>query len=349
MQKEIGLGMLGYGFMGRTHSYAWKVFPLYSDSETRVRFVSICGRTEDKVKKAAKVYGYESYCKDWKEIVRNKQVDIVDNCLHDPEHPEPSIEAFESGKNVLCEKPLAPDLKQARRMLSAAEKSGMKHGIQFNYRFLPAIQYAKKMIQEGAIGKLYDFRGWFNWLAPPEWIGVYGPALPILAIHWLDMARFLMGEVKSVCGVTKNFAGGKGEDVGKMLTKFENGAVGTIEGTWYMENKFGWMIQGSEAALAFDSDRLNMLKVLRMKEVKNEEYEGWRDIFVNTFYPPWLAPKHPVGWVHGQVESINDFLECVVKDRDRSPSFYDGVKAQEILEATYISSKEERWVSLPLP
>ncbi|MEM2936157.1 MAG: Gfo/Idh/MocA family oxidoreductase, partial [Candidatus Bathyarchaeia archaeon] len=214
--REIGVGMLGYAFMGKAHSNAYLKIPVcFYPPPAKPKLVAICGRTEAKVAEAAKRFGYETYYTDWKDLMKDKRIELVDNGLPNNEHHDPCIAAAEAGKHVLCEKPLAMNVKEAQEMYRAVEKAKVKHMVGFNYRFVPAIRLAKKLIDEGYIGKILQFRGVYlqEWIMDPTFPLVWrlqkkicgSGALGDLGAHILDLARFLVGDVASLCGMTKTF------------------------------------------------------------------------------------------------------------------------------------------------
>ncbi|MEM2789571.1 MAG: Gfo/Idh/MocA family oxidoreductase, partial [Candidatus Bathyarchaeia archaeon] len=210
--KEIGVGLLGYAFMGKAHANAYIKMPIFFyPPPAKPRLVAIFGRTEKAVAEAAKRYGFEKYYTDWRALIKDENVEIVDNGLPNNMHAPPIIEAAESGKHVLCEKPLATTVKEAEEMYRAAEKAGVKHMTAFNYRFVPAIRLSKRLIDEGYIGKILQFRAVYlqEWIMDPNFPLVWrlrkdvagAGALGDLGSHIIDLARFLIGEISSVCGM----------------------------------------------------------------------------------------------------------------------------------------------------
>lgn len=370
LREEYGVGVLGYRFMGRTHSYAYKSLTFYYDPPLpKVNLVAIYGRNEEGVRAAANQFGYASYYTDSQRLIDDERIDIVDNCLPNFLHAKPSIMALEKGKHVICEKPLATNLEEAKEMVRVAEKAEAKSMVQMCYRFLPAVQRAKKLIDEGYIGKIYQFRGAFlhmghvnpkrplSWREQKSLSG--GGALADLGIHVVDLARFLVGDVRSLCAVTKTFIKKRplpGEDrmgevtvddAGLILLEFKNGALGSIEASRFStghKNPLRIEVHGSEGAIAWDVEKLNVLQFYSLKDPY--DIQGWRHVMVDV--PVWPPRGHIVGWVRGHVGAIHHFLECLVNDRKPEPSFESGMRAQEILEATYISAEEKKYVDLPL-
>ncbi len=208
--KAVGIGLLGYGFMGQVHSNAFKKFSYICWPPPAVpKLIAICGRTEEKVKEAAIRYGFEGYYTDWKKLIEDPKIEIFDNASPDSTHCEPSIAAAEMGKHVICEKPLAMNLDEAKRMYLAVKKAGVKNMCGFNYRFLPAVRLAKDIIDKGIIGKVYEYKARYSqhYGANPEeivenvWYAPTGPGVLFgLGSHIIDMGRFLIGEISSVIG-----------------------------------------------------------------------------------------------------------------------------------------------------
>ena len=215
-RKEVKIGMLGYGFMGKCHTNAYKKIPyIYSAANVMPRLLIICGRNEENVKREAARYGYEEYCTDWNELVNDDRIDIFDNCGPDHYHPEPCIAALKNGKNVICEKPMALSLDDAKRMRDEANLAKGKAMCVFNYRFMPAVRFAKDLIAEGKIGKIYHIRVNYLQMAghdpsiPPDEVWYSGRShsgiIQGIGSHAIDQCRFLLGEIKSVSALVRTF------------------------------------------------------------------------------------------------------------------------------------------------
>jgi len=357
---KLGVGVLGYGSMGRTHSFAYKVLPLFDSKIADTRLVSVFGRTENNVKRFAEEYGFDTYSTSWKKVVEDERVAVISICTPPSEHPEPAIEALRNGKNVVCEKPLAASLGEAEKMVKAAEKSGGFSMPMFNYRFRPAIQYAKKLIERGFLGDIYRFlcswpktsyvypkrySSWKDKLKPSG-----GGSLLDLGVHSADMARFLVGDVKEVSAATAIYIRErpvKGteepekvetEDTGMVIMKFANGSLGFLEATKVATGQDDVRIEinGSEGSISWNLEDPN---VLRTFSVRDQEL-GWKSIRVSNFYP------YVEDVFQSHLAGIHYFLECLEKDEKPKTSFEDGLRAQEIIDAAYRSSREGKWVSL---
>jgi len=377
--KEIGVGMLGYAFMGKAHSNAYLKMPVFFyPPPAKPKLVAICGRTEAKVAEAARRYGYETYYTEWKDLMKDKRIELVDNGLPNNEHHDPCIAAAEAGKNVLCEKPLAMNVKEAQEMYKAVEKAKVKHMVGFNYRFVPAIRLAKKLIDEGYIGKILQFRGVYlqEWIMDPTFSLVWrlqkkicgSGALGDLGAHVLDLARFLVGDLASLCGMTKTFIEErplpedptkKGkvdvDDAFIALLRFQNGAIGSVEATRFAAGRKNYErieIHGTEGSLVFNLERFNELEVYSKRDP--EDRMGFRNILVtesvHPFMEHWWPHGHIIGWEHTFVHEVHHLIDCIVNDKAVAPmgaTFQDGLKCQEILDAVVKSSEKGRWVNLP--
>lgn len=377
--KEIGVGMLGYAFMGKAHSHAYIDMPIFFyPPPAKPKLVAIAGRTKEKVEEAAKRYGYSKYYTDWRDLIKDKDVELVDNGLPNNEHRDACIAAAEAKKHLVCEKPLGMNAKEAEEMYRAAERAGVKHMVAFNYRFVPAIRLAKKLIDEGYIGKTLQFRGVYlqEWIIDPNFPLVWrlrkdvagSGALGDLGAHVADLARFLVGDVSQICGLTKTFIeerplpndpSKKGkvdvDDAFIALLKFKNGSVGSIEASRFCAGRKNYQrieIHGTEGTIAFNLETLNELEVYSRKDP--EDRMGYRNILVtesvHPFIDRWWPHGHIIGWEHTFIHEVYHLIDCIVNDRNVAPygaTFYDGMKNNQILDAVIESSTKEKWVSLP--
>lgn len=377
--REIGVGLLGYAFMGKAHANGYKKMPVFFYPPPAIpRLIAICGRTEEAVAEAAKRFGFETYYTDWKKLIADDRVELVDNCLPNNMHAEPCIEAAEAGKNIICEKPLATTLEDAKRMYEAVEKAGVKNMTAFNYRFVPAIRLAKQLIDEGYIGKILQYRAVYlqEWIMDPDFPLVWrlrrsiagSGVLGDLGAHIIDLARFLVGEIASVCGLTETFIKErplpenpekKGrvdvDDVFIAIAKFKNGAVGSFEASRFCAGRKNHQrieIHGTEGSILFNLERLNELQVYSKRDP--DDRMGFKNILVTEAVHPfmeyWWPHGHILGWECTFVHEIYHFIDCIVNDKPVDPlgaTFYDGLKCQEILSAIEESSRKKKWVELP--
>ena len=367
----IGIGVVGYGFMGKVHSNAYLKIPYtYQEPAAYPLLISMCGRNEKAVIDTARRFGYQHVCTDWKELIEDPSVQIVDNCTPDSMHAEPSIAAVRAEKHVICEKPLAMTVAEAKEMRDEACNAGVKHMLCHNYRFMPAVRLAKKLIEEGELGRIYQFRGVYlqevghgpSEVLENVWYatGTRSGVLLGIGSHIIDMARFLLGEMEAVAGMVRTFntsrkdSSGKTEsvtadEVNGALVEFTSGAVGTIESAGVStgrKNQLSWEINGSKGSLRFDLEDLNHLHVC-LDKTAVQDVRGFTNISVTDFSHPLqsmiLPPGHNTGWEYGHVHALNHFIECVAADRDVAPygaTFEDGYRIQVIMDAIVQSSSD---------
>jgi predicted dehydrogenase len=372
----VGIGMVGYGFMGKVHSNAYVKIPYSFPSPAGIpRLAVICGRDGAKASEAALRLGYAGYCTDWRDLVKSTEVQVVDVCTPDSEHAAPSIAAAEAGKHVICEKPLAMSVADARAMAAAVRKAGVKGMLCHNYRFIPAVRFARDLIDRGAMGKIYHFRAVYlqevghDPSAPLEdcWYaaGTRSGVLLGIGSHIIDMARFLVGEITSVSGLVKTWntsrvgRGGNKEivtaDEGNLaLVEFEGGAAGTLESSGVAtgrKNFQGWELNGSKGSMVFDLEDPNHLQVYSDDVARDTR--GFANVTVTDPGHPmrisYLPPGHNAGWEYGHVHALHHFINCVVNNRSVSPyaaTFDDGYRVQVIMQAIQDSSRSGRRVTL---
>ncbi|MGC8962193.1 MAG: Gfo/Idh/MocA family protein, partial [Candidatus Bathyarchaeia archaeon] len=285
---EIGVGMLGYAFMGKSHTNAYKKMPyMFWPPPAIPKLVAICGRSRAKVEEAAKRYGYSKSYTDWKELLKDPEVELFDNGGPNNLHAEPCIEAAERGKHILCEKPLARTAEEAKPMVEAVKKANVKHMVGFNYRFVPAIQVAKKLIDDHVIGRIYHFHGRYlqEWIMDPNFPLVWrlvkevagSGALGDLGAHVVDLAHYLVGDIASVTAVMRTFIEERPlpedpkkrgkvdvDDAFESLIEFKNGAIGHISASRFCGGRKNYQhieIYGENGSISFNLERLNELKV----------------------------------------------------------------------------------------
>ena len=357
---EIGVGMLGYAFMGKAHSNAFRKLAYLADPLPLVpRLVAIAGRNEQAVAEAARRYGYERSTSDWRELVDDDSIGLFDNGGPNSLHAEPTIAAAQAGKHVLCEKPLARTAAESFEVWSRVAAAGVKHLCGFNYRFVPAVRLARELIDQGALGEIRHFRGRYlqdwgddpsldTWRFHPAEAG--SGALGDLGTHVIDLARYLVGEFTSVSGFVKTFVAGRQvDDALEAAVEFESGAVGTIEATRLAlgrRNAFQWEINGSQGSLSFDMERMNELEVFLDGE---DRTRGFRRVLVtettHPFMDLWWPPGHIVGWGDTFVHEVHHLLGAIAEDGDVAPhgaTFEDGYRASEIAEAIVRSGESGR-------
>jgi predicted dehydrogenase len=355
--REIGVGMLGYAFMGKAHSNAFKKIAYMTWPPPLVpRLVAIAGRNEEAVAAAAQRYGYERWTTDWRDLVGDDRIGLFDNGGPNALHAEPTVAAAQAGKHVLCEKPLGRTADESYEIWQRVAATGVKHLCAFNYRFVPAVRLAREMIEAGELGEIRHFRGRYlqdwgddpsldTWRFHPDEAG--SGALGDLGAHVVDLARFLVGEVATVSALVKTFVPGRRvDDAIEAAVAFEGGAVGTIESTRLAlgrRNAFQWEINGQKASLAFDMERLNELQVFR---ADGDRARGFKTVLVTEADHPfsefWWPPGHIIGWGETFVHEICHLLRAIAEDGEIAPygaTFEDGYRAAEVCDAIVRSSE----------
>jgi predicted dehydrogenase len=348
--REIGVGMLGYAFMGKAHANAFRKIAYMTWPPPLVpRLVAVAGRDEQAVAEAAERYGFERWTTDWRELVVDPDIELFDNLGPNALHAAPTIAAAEAGKHVVCEKPLGRDANESHEIWSRVAATGVKHMCAFNYRFVPAVRLARELIEAGELGELRHFRGrylqdWGDttaqvWRFDRDTSG--SGALGDLAAHVIDLARYLVGEVGAVGGFLRTFVPGREvDDAVEATVEFETGAVGTIEATRLAlgrRNAFQWEINGTNGSVAFDMERLNELQVFR---ADGDRARGFKTVLVSEadhpFWEHWWPPGHIVGWGETFVHELHHFLAAIAADTAVGPhgaTFEDGYRAAEVCDA----------------
>jgi predicted dehydrogenase len=359
-RHTLSVALIGTKFMGRVHSNAWRQAPRFFDLPADVRMAAICGRDRAGTRRAAKTLGWEKAVTDWKTIVADPLIDIVDICTPNDSHAEMAIAAARAGKAILCEKPLARNAAEARRMVDAVKKARVANMVCHNYRRVPAIALARQMIDGGEIGdRVYHFHARYaqDWIADENFPLVWrlqskvagSGALGDIGTHIIDLARFLVGEIAGVSAVretfvtrrlTKNrrFARVDVDDAVGVVGKFQHGAILNLEATRFAhgrKNQLTFEINGSRGSLAFDLEEMNRLQYYHATDP--EQTRGFRDIMVTEASHPyvgnWWPPGHIIGYEHSFVHTIADFVKAVATHKRIQPDFADGLKTQRVLDA----------------
>ena len=352
---EIGVGMLGYTFMGKAHTNAYKTLRYMTWPPPFVpKLVSIAGRNAEAVSAAAARFGYEGWTTDWHELTGDPRIGLFDNGGPNDIHAEPTIAAARAGKHVLCEKPLGRTAEESFEIWQEVAVTGVKHMCAFNYRFVPAVRIAREMVDAGELGEVRHFRGRYlqDWGDDPTldtWrfhaAEAGSGALGDLGGHVIDLARFLVDEIASVSSIAATFVPGRRvDDAIEAAVAFEKGAVGTIEATRVAlghRNGLRFEINGSKASIAFDLERLNELEIYR-----DGADRGFTTVNVSDadmpFWSWWWPPGHMIGWEHTFVHEIHHLLTAIADDGDVAPygaTFEDGYRAAEVCDAIIRSSE----------
>jgi len=354
--EEIGVGMLGYAFMGKAHSNAFRKLAYMTwPPPLMPRLVAIAGRDEAAVAGAARRYGYERWTTDWRDIVADPAIGLFDNGGPNSLHAEPTIAAAQAGKHVLCEKPLGRDAAESYEIWQKVAATGVKHLCAFNYRFVPAVRLARDLIEAGELGEIRHFRGRYlqdwgddatldTWRFHSDEAG--SGAIGDLGTHVIDLARFLCGEITTVSALVKTFIPGRQvDDALEAAVEFGSGAVGTLEATRLAlgrRNAFQWEINGSKGSIAFDMENLNELQVFK---ADGDRTRGWKTVLVTEADHPflgfWWPPGHIIGWGETFVHEIHHLLSAIRNDTEVAPygaTFEDGYRAAEVCDAIVRSS-----------
>ena len=379
MARTFRVGLIGYRFMGKAHSNAWRQAPRFFNLKANVELHTLCGRHAASVQAARAQLGWQNAATDWQEVVESPLIDIVDIGAPNDLHAEIAIAAARNGKHVLCEKPLALNVKQAEAMLAAAQKAKVVHMVCHNYRRIPAIALARKMIGEGALGKIFHFHARYaqDWLVDPEFpinwrlqketsgSGANGD----INAHLIDLGRYLVGEFKEVCGLLNTFVAerplaealAKGarklgkvtvDDAALFIGRMENGVLANLEATRFAagrKNHIEIEINGSKGSLYFDFEDMNRLKFFNGDDPKDRQ--GFRDILVTErgvqpYAGNWWPPGHIIGYEHTFVHTVADFVNACAEGKPVQPTFEDGLKNQRVLAAVEESAQKGRWVKL---
>ena len=376
MPRKINVALIGYQFMGKAHSNAYRQMPHFFDSDAIPVMKVICGRNEAAVRAAAGKLGWEEWSTSWEQVVKRKDIDLVDVSTPGDSHMPIAVAAAKAGKAVFCEKPLANTLAEAEKMLAAVEKSGVPHMICHNYRKAPAVALAKQLITEGTLGTIYHFRGTYlqDWIVdskfPLTWrldrSKAGSGAMGDLASHVTDLSRFLVGEIVEVSATLQTFIkerplvdnpkkSGKVtvDDASLALVRFENGAIGTIEATRLApgrKNYNRFEINGSNGTLAFNLERMNELELYLRNDP--QYIQGFRTIMVtegggaHPYVGAWWPPGHIIGYEHTFVHTVYELMQAISKNQVPSPSFVDGVRNQAVMDAMERSAKSKKWANV---
>jgi predicted dehydrogenase len=378
--KAYGVGIIGYS-IGRVHAHGWQgVGEVYHPAKALPKLVAIAGRSKDRVETEAKRYGFSRSYSDWRDLVKDKEVDIVDNCAPPYVHHDACIAAAEEGKHVICEKPMARSAQEAKEMTRAVEKAGVANMVGYNYRFVSAVALAKQMIEEGLLGKIYYYRGsYLNAAAdyhrsdtPFDWhhsreLGGNG-ALWDLGTHAIDLARFLGGEFATVQSLSKNYVASRPEKKGSKTNKkvdvddatvsavsFRDGAIGILEASWVTpgrEDYLAFEVYGSKGSVKFNLERINELEVYL--DEGDERFLGNRDVLVLGREHPfmkryWVNQAGGFSWENAFVNELNHYLERLVAGQSVAPegaTFVDGYRNCIVMEAMMESAGSGRRIDI---
>jgi len=375
--KPLNVGLIGYGFMGRAHSNAYRHVNNFFDLGHRPVLKAICARNADQARAFAGKWGYESVDTDWKKLVARKDIDAVDICVPNNLHHDMAVAAARAGKMVLCEKPLSMDTKEGQKMVAAVEKAKVPNMVWYNYRRVPAVTLAKQLVEEGKLGRIFHYRAVFlqDWTISADlpqggqglWrldakaagSGVTGDLLA----HCIDTALWINGGMQSVSAMTETFIKerkhnltGKVEKVGiddacAFLARFDNGSLATFESTRYARGHkalYTFEVNGEKASLKWDLHDLHRLQYFDHSD--EGRLRGWRNLHITDRDQPymgnWWVPGLQIGYEHSFVHQAADFLTAAAEGKSASPTFRDGLATDDVTDAVLASAASRSWVKV---
>jgi predicted dehydrogenase len=358
--RTLNVAMIGYGFMGRAHSNAIHQVGCFFDVPYELKQKVVCGRNREAVESFAAQWGWDETQTDWKSVVTRKDIDLVDICSPNHMHAPIAIAAAEAGKIVLCEKPLALNVAEAKRMADAARK--LPNLVWFNYRRVPAVALAKQLVDQGKIGKPYHYRATYlqSWGGDPANAGKWrfrksdagSGAMGDLLSHSLDLALLLNGPITELASMVQTFVPGREvDDAVLTLARFANGSIGSFEATRFAigcQNRNYFEIHGSHGSIRFNLEDMNRLGVFDAGDAT--EIKGSHDVLVTGPGHPYVGqfwpPGHIIGYEHTFIATLADFLDCMTKNKAFHPNFDDAVEVQKLLEAVENADQSKAWTSV---
>jgi predicted dehydrogenase len=376
--KDLNIGLVGYGFMGRTHSNAFLQAPRFFDLPYKPVLKAICARNEDRAKAFAANWGYESIETDWRALVARKDIDLIDIATPNDMHADIAIAAAKAGKMVMCEKPLARSAAEARPIVDAVEAAGVPNSVWYNYRRIPAVTLIKNLIDEGRFGRIFHYRAKFlqDWTISKElpqggeglWrldVKVAGSGVTgDLLAHCIDTAMWLNGPITGVTAMTETFVKerkhnltGKVEPVGiddacAFLCRFDNGSLATFESTRYARGHkalYTLEINGEHASAFWDLHDLHRIQWFDHKD--EGQVRGWRSVHItdgdHPYMKRWWVPGLQIGYEHSFIHQFADFCEAAAKGKPCPPTFRDGLATDYVTDAVLESAKTGAWQNVP--
>jgi myo-inositol 2-dehydrogenase/D-chiro-inositol 1-dehydrogenase len=375
--KKLNVGLIGYGFMGRTHSHAFRTVNKFFNVAYEPVLKAVCARDAEKANAFAAQWGWESVETDWQNIVKRKDIDLIDIASPNDTHAEIAIAAAKNGKMVMCEKPLGRNAAESEKIVKAVEKAGVPNMVWYNYRRIPAVTLAKQFIDEGKLGRIFHYRAKFlqDWTIskdlPQGGAGLWRLDVKVagsgvtgdLLAHCIDTAMWLNGGIESVTGMTETFVKkrkhnltGKIEPVGiddasAFLARFKNGSLATFESTRYARGHkalYTFEINGEHASIAWDLQNLHLLQYFDHRD--EGATRGWRSIHItdsdHPYMKSWWVPGLQIGYEHSFIHQVADFLTGLEFDRIPGPSFRDGLATDHVTDAVLSSARSGKWVSV---
>ncbi len=359
-KKKLNIAMIGTGSMGKAHSNAFRQVTHFFDVPFELTLRAVCGRNQAKLDAAAAQWGWEEVATEWQAVVTRPDIDVVDIAVPNALHAPIAIAAAKAGKMVWCEKPLAASLQEAESMAQAIGQ--IPNLVWFNYRRIPAVVFAKRLIDEGRIGQTFHYRALYlnqsgndpskagTWRYKRSEAGL-GAAGDLLS-HSVDSALYLNGPITELTAMTKTFVPGRDvDDATYFLARYANGSVGTFEATRYgvgCRNRHAFEINGSKGMIRFNLEEMNQLEFFDAAETPNQQ--GMRNIMVtgpdHPYSQNFWKPGHIIGYEHTFIATLGDFLGALARKESRYPDFEDAVAVQRVLDAAERSAASREWVKL---
>jgi predicted dehydrogenase len=376
-KKPLNVGMVGYGFMGRTHSNAFSQVGHFFKVDHQPVLKAVCGRDAGKAASHAEAWGYESVETDWRRLVERKDIDLIDIASPNDTHLEIALAAAAAGKMVMCEKPLGRSAAESRQMVEAVEAANVPNMVWYNYRRVPAVTLAKQLIDEGRLGKIFHYRAKFlqDWTISADlpqggaglWrldVGVAGSGVTgDLLAHCIDTAMWLNGGIESVIGMTETFVKerhhtltGRTEKVGiddasLFLARFANGSLANFEATRYARGHkalYTLEINGEHASIAWDLHDLHRLQYFDHRD--EGRTRGWRSVHItdgdHPYMAKWWVPGLQIGYEHTFIHQVADFLDGISTGKPAAPTFRDGLATDLVTDAVLKSARTRSWESV---
>ena len=376
-KKPYNIGLIGPGFMGRTHSNAYLRVKNFFDLEHTPVLKAICGRNEENARAFADQWGYESVETDWRRLVERDDIDAIDICTPNNLHAEIAIAAAQAGKDVLCEKPLAMNVEEGLRMVEEIERAGVANTVWYNYRRVPAVTLAKKLIDEGRLGRIFHYRANFlqDWTISADlpqggaalWrldaqaagSGVTGDLLA----HCIDTALWLNGGIQDVSAMSEIFIKERLHNLTGQTEKvtiedaclfhchFANGSLGQFEATRYARGHkalYTFEINGEKASVRWDLHDLHRLEFFDHGD--DSLIRGWHEVHVtdsdHPYMEQWWVPGLQIGYEHTFVHQVADFFFALAQGKPCAPTFRDALETQRVCDAVVASAQERRWMDV---
>jgi predicted dehydrogenase len=372
--KSLNIGLVGYGFMGRTHSNAFLQAPRFFDLPLKPVLKAVAARNADRVKKFAQNWGYESHETDWRALVSRKDIDVIDIASPNDTHQEIAVAAAKAGKMVLCEKPLGRTAAEAETMVAAVEAAGVPNSVWYNYRRVPAVVLIKQLLEQGKLGRIFHYRAKFlqDWTISQElpqggeglWrldVAVAGSGVTgDLLAHNIDTALWLNGPIAEVVAMTETFVKerkhnltGKVQPVGiddasAFLCRFENGSLATFEATRYARGHkalYTLEINGEHASAFWDLHDLHRLQYFDHRD--EGRTRGWRSVHItdgdHPYMKHWWVPGLQIGYEHTFIHQFAEFVQAAAKGKPLSPTFREGLATDYVTDAVLKSARSRQW------